>query len=412
MNDYRSKKCCQDFSDLSKTFKIYKKEREHIISELKSDPSGLTQKLWSEYLSNDKHCMKNSGHGQIYSNSECIPCFNLAIMVDHDIVDIKKSFQVLDKNLIIIKNEIGNVGSEISENDKSMAVNFLKKNKVLLTCGTQDISELTFFRSDKFTNNLLIWWIVDNILKSEGESMLTLHNGYVCGNSGFLLTDYPIIGGFDKLIMYQTEKLVSIEKTVETIMNQLRNKLKILSKYYFSHGNPDINRLTFSQLENNENDEKSERIEHSERSERSDEHSETDNFDLHIIDYNYSSITLENVRIYPKSVRAEMLLKNGSIDIDISDGMYKIKDDKSILFHYIRHAGLPLYSTSFDYYNFMISLMKKKVFRDAVYSHSHLNERWESLWMSDDISNVNEMIKNNKSNLDIMSNKWLRCNPF
>lgn len=388
MNDYRSKQCCEKFSNLDTTFDDYLEERNGIITELQSSAPALSSKLWTKYLSKDKHCKKNSGHGDLYSNSSCIPCFNLSIMVDYDIVDTKKSFKVLDRDLIVIKNEIGNIGSEISERDKLMAVNFLKKNKVLLSCGSQTVDNLTFFKSDKFTNNILVWWLIDNIFKTKNVESLTLHTGYICGNHGFLLCDYPTIGGYDKLIAHQMKKGKSIEKTVERVMNQLKSKLMILSEYYFSHGKPDINRLTFGYPPDKEE------------------------FELYIIDFTYSSITVTNTRVYPKSVRAEMLLETGSMNIDIEDGMYKISNDKTVLFYYIRHAGLPFYSTSFDYYNFMISLMKKKSFRDVVYNNHHLNVQWEELWKAEDVSSVNEMINDNIDNLEIMSNKWLKCNPF
>lgn len=402
MNDYRSKECCEKFSNLNDTFKHYSDERSFIIDELQNNPSNLASKLWSSYLSNDKHCMRNSGYGQAYDSNSCIPCFNLSIMIDHDVVDTKKSFRVLDKDMIVIKSEVGNVGCEISEKDKLMAVNFLKKNQILLSCGSQPVEDLTFLKSDTFTNNILVWWIADDILKNNNLSSLTLHTGYICKNSGFLLTDYPTIGGYDKLIAYQHKKGISMEDTVERIIKQLTDKLKILSKYYFSHGNPDINRLTFGYNNNFSEDD----------SEASHSYVENNDFELYIIDYTYSSITIGNTRIYPKSIRANMFLETGSMDIDIQDGMYRITDDKAVLFYYIRHAGLPFYSTSFDYYNFMICLMKKKDFRDTVYNTPSLNQQWEHLWNPIDIVRINDMVEKDKPISEIMSDVWLRCNPF
>lgn len=421
MNDYRSKECCEKFSNLNDTFKHYQDERKAIIEELQKDPVNLTNKLWTNYLSNDKYCMRNSGHGQAYDSNSCIPCFNLSIMVDHDVVDAKKSFQVLGFNMIVIKTEVGTPGCEISEKDKTMALNFLKKNQILLSCGSQPVDELTFLRCDTFTNNMLVWWIVDDIFTNKNLPSLTLHTGYICKDSGFLLTDYPIIGSYDKLIEHQRNKGVPIENTVERIIQQLKTKLQVLSQYYFSHGNPDLKRITFG-YHNSETENDIIQSQEMETSYSYEEemvtntqdytNSEDKDFELFIIDYTYSSITIGNTRIYPKSVRANMFLQNGSMNIDIRDGMYRISDDKSVLFYYIRHAGLPFYSTSFDYYNFMICLMQKKNFRDAVYKTPHLNQQWEDLWESVDIAKINDMISKDKPVSEIMSDVWLRCNPF
>lgn len=389
MNDYRSKECCEKFSNLNESFWNYEVERDMILTEIKTDPEKLSKNIWKKYLSFDKFCKRKSGHGDLYSPNMCIPCFNLSIMIDHDINDPKKNFKVMDKNLIVIKKSIGNLNAEVSERDKIMASNFLKKNKVMLSCGSQDVSDLTFFRSDKFTNNVLVWWAVSKIFSLENVRNLNLYTSYICGNDGFLLTDFPQIGGYDKLIEYQRKKGIPDEDTSELIIQKLKQKLMILSDYFFSHGKPNLQRLTFSESENDKED-----------------------FELHIIDFTYSSITIGKVRIYPKSVRANMMLENGKMTIDIQDGMYKIHEDKEILFEYIRHAGLPFYSTSFDYYNFMISLMKKPSFFQAVYQRENLKSEWENLWEIDDIPIVNEMIRQNKRTCEILSNKWLLCNPF
>jgi hypothetical protein len=147
MNNYRTKKCREDFSNLNNTLKLYKKERHFILSLLESNPEELSQKIWNEYLSFDRSCMKNSGYGNIYSSNSCIPCHNLSIMLDHDKADVRKHFSFFDKDLIVIKNDLGKVGAIVSENDKQMAEIFLKKNKILLSCGSQEIEALTFFKS-------------------------------------------------------------------------------------------------------------------------------------------------------------------------------------------------------------------------------------------------------------------------
>jgi len=403
---YRDISCCNNTRNIDNTLSKYVRERDHIIKTLSKYPSELVDKIWSidGYLSNDPACMCHAGKHKKYTSYTCPPCINMGRIIDYDSEKIGRPFLVecgekVGHTFVLITLPVGHIGLDTGNNDKSQAKKFLEEHQNMLKCGTQEIDGLTFIKSDTFTNNILIWWIIDKIFQNKGlPYALPLHTAYICRRRGFLLSNSPTIGNYEQLKQVAITKEWDRYDTCLSICKQLGVILDVLHKYFFSHGNPHTDMLLFSDEDN--------------------EHQYGDvlissNFIMHVIDFNYSSITCEKTRLYPKTERNDILFNHCMLQIDIKDGKYYLTNKSDILFNYIRHAGLPIYSSSFDFYCFIVCLMLDSYFYDSVVKDARLYNAWESIWTPADLDVIESRIKKNKDKdvdtVRLLERLWLQC---
>lgn len=405
--DYRRLSCCNGTRNIDEVLSKYIVERDNIIKLSVNNPVELTSKIWSidGYLSNDPKCMCNAGKLKKFTHYKCPPCVNMGRLIDYDDEKLNKPFfiecgDMVGNMFIFISHPVGKLNTTIEEQDKKSAQKFLSDHINMLTCGTQEVEGLTFVRSDIFTNNILVWWTVDKIYEQKSLPFgLNLHTAYICRDEGFMLSNAPTLGSYKKLKNRAIEMKWDRYKTCSSICKQLGIMLDVLHDNFFSHGNPHLDVLLFSEQETD--------IDYNDISLSSD-------FLMHIVDFTYSSITNGNTRLYPKTERSDILINCQTLHIDIKDGRYYISNKSDILFNYIRHAGLPIYSSSFDFYCFIVSLMLDKYFYDSVKGDPFLNKAWESIWLESDLEIIENRIKKNMNkNIDIvrlLSKLWLECN--
>ncbi len=127
---------------------------------------------------------------------------------------------------------------------------------------------------------------------------------------------------------------------------------------------------------------------------------------LKLLDFSTSSCTIEkNLRLYSKNVVADEQLKNKTFTpildtVNDEVMVYKLKDPKKypkaiVLYNYMKHLGLPIYSSSFDAYAFMIVLMSDKSFYVTFQKYDKLKNFWKNMWVNkEDFKKINERLEN------------------
>lgn len=399
---YRDILCCDSTRNIDNALSRYKHERDTIIRLLSRDPSELKDKIWSEngLLSNDPRCMCHAGKHRKYTSYVCPPCANMNRLVDYSKANPNKPFLIecgekVGTSFILIPLDVGNTSFDIGVADKEKAKKFLADHRSMLTCGSQDIDDLTFVNSDIFTNNILIWWIIDMIFQSKGlPYTLPLHTAYICRHKGFLLSESPTIGNFKQLQKYANDKQWSAVDVCTSICKQLGVMLDVLHGWYFTHGNPHCDVIVFSE----------DALEHI-----YDHVTVSSSFTMHMVDFTYSSITYEGNRLYPSSDRSSVLFNRYMLNIDIQDGKYKLTNESDVLFNYIRHAGLPIYSSSFDFYCFIVSFMMDPYFFRSVKSDPVMSAAWKSIWLDGEIEKIERRLRKGGDVVRTLNGLWLQC---
>jgi hypothetical protein len=395
--DYRNLKSTECTRKIDNMLARYLKERNTVVSDLSEKPVKLANKMWEKILSNDPLCMVNCGLMNRYSSYACAPCININRIVDFETTELGTPFIIecgkkVGTYLTVLKISTGGINIEVSDSDKAKAVRFLKDNGLMLSCGSQDISPLTFLRSDDFSNNILNWWTIDSIFeKKKLPYSLPLYTAFLCRNDGFILFESPTLGNYYQIIDSRDD----LKETVVSIFKQLGVILDVLSPYHFSHGNPCGDVLVFTDEE----------MSHAYKGINI-----TSEFTMHLADFTYSSLTTGKTRIYPRSDRSSKVL-NSTLDISIKDGLYRLSNKSEVIFAYVRHAGLPIYSCSLDLYCFVVSIMSiAKVF-NIVKKDESLNSLWRSIWSEGDINEVERVIAKypNIDPIKLLSRKWLQC---
>lgn len=323
-----------------------------------------------------------------------------------------------------------------------------------------------YLGSDPFTNNMLINYYLNEELSSiKIPHILHTDISFVCNNSGYNINEYIDIQNIQNFQEFPQflensdkpsptskadDKLPLSKSVVQSIIVQLFACLHALRKYDFSHGNVNTENLKF----------KKEPVSYIH-----DGVHVSGPVTLKMVDFEKSgcSVIKKNgkfLRLYSKSVVADEELKKriyepiietvnldgdkldnlDNLDGDKLDNLegnkldnlerdkkvtaYKLKNPckclkESILFMYMKHLGLPVYSASFDAYSFMVVLMADRSFYSTVISDSHLNKFWKNMWIKiKDFDVINERIKEfheqtkNISLNDVLktlSELYLRC---
>lgn len=396
---YRSLRCTDSTRNVDKAILRYITERNIIIEKLANDPSSLTKEMWV-ILSNDSYCMVNCGELKKFNPFICSPCKNMNSLVDFEKTKLGQPFIIecgkkVGTYLSILKVMAGKTHLEISEKDKESASKFLERNNIMISCGSHDISDLTFLKADTFSNNILNWWTIDSIFESKKlPYSLPLYTAYICRDDGFILFESPTLGNFDKIVVKSDTK--SLKSTIISIFKQLGVILDVLSDYYFSHGTPSSEVLVFTEEE----------ISHEYKGVKV-----VSEFVMHLADFSYSSLTKGKTRLYPHNGMASSIIASSNMNITIDRGMYKLSNKSEIIFVYIRHGGLPIYSCSLDFYCFLVSMMSNKKVFELVKNDKDLYKLWKSVWNSDEVEIIETEIQKwpNEDPMKVLRNKWLQC---
>ncbi len=472
MSDSSSSLCALNDGDMIGYIKItqnidnmlgqFTKDRNYIVYLVNNDVNKLIIELWtpSSPVCFDNKCLFNMGktlqertleeriEGNIVVNEgvvnyyNCPQCKNMRRLIDFTQTQIGEPFYIecgssAGKQLVMTETDISKlfIIKESPPRAVSRALNnpyITNLNKCSAGCNitesdicvVKNYQTMDYIGSDPYTNNLLINWYLNNKLKEMGiPNIIKMHIGFVCSGKGYCLYEYPDIGRLRHLQEHpkflehkerpsptaKADDKVPISKdTTRGIVMQLFGVLHALRKYDFSHGGPSSRSILFkkepcSYLYDGVHVEGP--------------------LTLELCDLYHSGITVNNQRLYNKSVIAdEELLKKPfrpiidtititpfSFNRDSSSSsnitIYRLKDpnqhfQEAVLFMYIKHLGLPIYQSSFDAYGFMISLMADRSFYLTVMNDESMYLLWRGMWLPQEFEMVQDKIQKLHSSPD------------
>jgi hypothetical protein len=446
------------------------KDRTKIITLLKHNPDLLVEKLWNtdSPICKDDDCLFQMGKTLSLSVEDilekgnacdslanfylCPQCKNMKRIIDltgnkrtkpgepfilecgekagaslyYEEKDISRLYLIKEKEPASVKKAYQN--PKIKELARCSAASCALPDKDAGNKLLKKYSDIEYLGSDKFTNNMLINWYLNSEIKSPNLNQMLI--SFVCNDIGYNLYEYSDIGKISNLQNYSEllqhtgkpsptakadDKTPIHEEVVTGIIFQLFALLHNLRKYDFSHGNPSTNAIKFDKEP---------------ASYIYDSVHVSSPITLKLTDFSLSGCTVDKkLRLYSKNVVAdeELKKKNFTPILDTVDDeimVYRLKDPKkhiksTVLYTYMKHLGLPIYSASFDAYAFMILLMSDKSFYSTCFNDKKLKTFWRNMWVyENDFQEINsklEYIQEEKTFLDhndiltILSGLSLRC---
>jgi len=428
------------------------RDRKKITSMLKENPNLLVQNLWqtNSPISRDDECLFHMGKS-LQSNIDdilnkpstvcdsmvnfyiCPQCKNMRRLIDFTTTSRDEGF------ILECGEKAGNMLYYEEKNITSLyLVKELQPYSVKRAYANPFIAELArcssatcaipsqeagsnlllkyleteYLGSDLFTNNMLINYYLNEEIFS--KHIIQTYISFVCNNNGYNINEYleiPTVQNFQEFPEFlessgkpsptskADDKLPLSKNVVQSIIVQLFACLHSLRKYDFSHGKPNTENLRF----------KKEPISYI-----YDGVHVNGPVTLKLADFSVSGCSVikkdgKQLRLYSKSVVGDEELKKRiyepiieTVNLENVDGkvtIYKLKNPckcvkASILFMYIKHLGLPVYSASFDAYSFMIVLMSERAFYSTVTSDSQLSKFWRNMWVNnEDFEKINERIR-------------------
>ncbi len=432
----------------------FQKDRNYIVSLIKNNTGKLIAELWtpSSPICMDKKCLFSMGTSQqVYSLEEriegntiinenvvnfysCPQCKNMKRLLDFKTNEIGKPFfiecgsragcqlivtQECLAKLYIIKETPPKTVAKILNSEYIDDLNRCSAGCNTDICTIKNYNKINYLGLDPYTNNVLINWVINNrMMELNIPNIINMEIGFVCGNNGYCLYEHCDIGRLRHLQEYPDyldhscrpsptatadDKIAISKDVVKGIIMQLFATLHALKEFDFSHGNPCSRTLLL----------KSDPCSYM----YDGVHVECP-LTIKLCDFHQSGITVNNNRLYNKSVVADESISRRSYKPILEStqitkfefdnkgviinpekvSIYRLKNpsgyyEESIVFMYIKHLGLPLYQTSFDAYCYMISLMSDRSFYTTVMNDESMYSMWRNMWLPDEFSKVQEMVR-------------------
>ena len=448
--------CCDWTSGVDNLMKQYKKDQKYIMDLVLNNPQKLIDVIWKPEgpLAIDENCGCKMGAGDIRSAFSCSQCKNLRRIVDFRDGAVDTEFTIKcgkkkGQTMIVRKMAAPMPFLEWDDEAKSRTSIYLRQYQQLSTCGSISYNpDFKCMSGDSFTTQILINWTLGKIFSDLGMKHIEpLHTAFICNKEGYLLRNINNSTNIPKKYISNDIINPTISKS---IFLQLLVMFKELSKYYFSHGIPSLNSLKFV---NEPHDYVYEGTH------------VTGPITLQLTNFTNSSATFNNVHLFPRSVHSTMYLQRVMFPPDIinrtvrmsycdevytclenasntcdsnlnnfedicsptSVNMYRLTNSTINIYLSMRHIGFPLYSGSFDFYCFMISLMLNPQYYNSIMADKSLYRLWAMMWTTDDLIIVEQRIKQtflpesidylknsnyldeNNLVIDIIRGLWLRC---
>ena len=452
INKYHDFECCEWTRGIDNLLFRYLQDREEVISLMLNDPDQLIRTIWKQNgpLAIDNECRCRMGVGEKRSPFACAQCKNLRRLIDFRIGGIEKPFKLecgesAGKNLIITSYTTAAPFLAWDDDAARRAKVYVQQYHDLTTCGTPNISGMKCITGDSFTIRTLILWIIHKMFTDKNLPHCPLmHTAFICRGIGYSLYDMPSIGTITELHKMAschnldvTTRSMSLKNGVaRTIIIQLLVILLELSQINFSHGTPSVHGLVFTK---------------DPVSYVYDEVQVIGPITLQITDLWNSSATFNKVHYFPKNLRSSVFIERNLFAPEISTravsmahcsdsatcpdsttyavckpksiSLYRLTNSTLDIYAAMRHIGFPLFVGSFDFYCFMVSLMCDKSFFDAVVHDDRLYRLWSMMWLHEDLSNIEQLIKETHANgeipagnraasntvINIIRGAWLRC---
>ena len=183
-------------------------------------------------------------------------------------------------------------------------------------------------------------------------------------------------------------------ETTRAIIIQLVASLSELSHINFSHGDPTVVSLVFNE----------ECLSY-----KYDGVPVKSEISLKLVNMWNSSAVFNNNHYFSKDVKSEMYLDSNSLlpDFDsfIKPGYYRLRYNNINIFKAMNHSGISIFSSSFDLYCFLISLMCDKSFHAGVMKNQKLCSLWKSIWLVEELDQIDKLI-NEHHMMDIPVNNF------
>lgn len=434
-NVYHDLKCCDWTLGVDTLLKRYANDRDEITTLIMTNPNKLVENIWKHDgpLAIDNECRCQMGQGVHRTEFSCAQCKNLRRLIDLAAAD--QPFQLecgekIGSTLLLERHNIIMPCLYWDDDALRRAQSYINKYQNLTQCGTPKMTNLRCISGDSFTIHILISWMIHKIFTEKGLPHIPLlYTSFVCKNIGYELYDVPDIGPWselDKINDYHQPNGALDVNVAHTIILQLITSLHELSKINFSHGSPDIHSLIFT----------SDPISY-----KYDGVHVEGPITLQLTNLRNTSATFNNVHYFPKKVKTELVLESNAFvpeiltrrvtmaycqgrNLGVCDGknvaLFTLNTSTADIYSAIRHIGFPLYVGSFDFYCFIINLMCRKSFFDAVINNPNLNKLWSMMWLAEDKSNIETRLKQNfetesqDATINIIRGAWLRCDivPF
>lgn len=415
----------------------FSNEKTKIIQMLMSDIETLIQILWTERspISHDDHCLCRMGlYPQgitIGNNAICPSCRMIGRLTnlnkDSGSCSIVLEYAKYKGYKLDVRSYHCNKFFIFKRESMTFnAQRFLVNHNEYIACepDLEYAMDSIYIGSDRFTNQMLNTWALESILSLSGlPSPQQMHHGFVCGNVGYGLYDFPDIGSIRDLALKYTnnDKVMKVEHAIQ-LTRQLICILHALHDYAFSHGSPSIQSMKFS-VDKVNCTYKGKEL--------------NCNFSLHLSNFDYSSISIHYIGAQEDSKNIFRLYchSNKTVNVDHIDNESKIEQKRFVngsheiltfrlpknINDYIvrlRHTGVALHRSSYDLYSFWMSLMLYTPYRQAISQSPEYMNLWRELWISDEYQIVDNKLNNN-NNYEIhnnptswLQNLWLRCSAI
>lgn len=403
---------CDHTRGIDNLLERYHQDRNETLAYMIMDTDKLLETIWKQDspLSIDNDCKCNLSNA--FTSYACSQCKNLKKIVDLKIGAVNKPFMIqcgdlAGKSLLISAEASSQQQLKRDETAAARAKHYRQQYSKLSSCGTPDVKDA--ISGDSFTIQCLITWLVNKLFEEKGlPHCPILHSAFVCNRVGYQLKEYQ-----------SKMDLVKITpSTARSLILQLMVALTELTTISFSHGNPTFDSLIFtkepvSYLYN--------------------EIDVTGPITLQITNLTNSSASVNGTHFFPQNIKSEMCMQSNmfspviyskpivmahcSSTVNQDDKvckpetavLYKLSSKTMEIYNAIRHIGFPLYSGSFDFYCFMLSLMLQKSFNDCVMSDHNLHRLWAMMWIEEDLIEVEKQLGQKLQVIDIIKNKQLRC---
>jgi hypothetical protein len=450
-NRYHDLECCEWTRGIDTLLSRYAQDREEITDLIMNDPDELIATIWKQdgILAIDNTCRCRMGCGDKRSPFACAQCKNLRRLIDFRLGGVERPFRIecgdsVGKNFIVSSTNITSPFLAYDDESTRRAKLFVQQYQYLTSCGTPDIHDMECVTGDSFTIRTLVLWMIAKMFAEKNlphiPSLLTV---FICSGVGYSLYDMPTIGTVSELHKIEAyhNKTTLKSEIARTIIIQLLVTLLELSNVNFSHGTPSIHGLIFNK----------EPVSYS-----YDGVHVTGPITLQITDLWNSSATFNDYHYFPKNTTSSMCIERNMFVPEITtktismahcydigntpcsgDGpcpdstvydvckqrnvvIYRLTNSTLDIYNAIRHIGFPLYSNSFDFYCFMVSLMCDKSFFDAMNDDPKLYRLWSMMWLIEDLPNVEHLIREahdiqcgnraaSSMVINIIRGCWLRC---
>jgi len=366
-DSYHTIDCCDKTLGIDNLLYKYQTDRDLIINMMIKDPNKLIKTIWSvnSPLAVDNNCLCKMSKRSYFM---CAQCKNLSRIMDFRI-GINNPFRIecgtfTGKQVTVSETMVPSPFLEWDNQSSYRAKKYRQQYEIKTS------QELKCITGDNFTIQTLINWIISDIfIKNNLNHVPNLYTSFICNNIGYSLTDNPII-----------EKKSSITKS---IILQLLVILTELAKYDFYHGDPSLKSLIFTK------DPVSYKYENL--------HIEGP-ITVKIDNLSNSSINFHNIRYFSNNNQNIMYIERNTFVPEINTmklqnkSFYKLTSNNIDIYNAMRHIGVSLFSNSFNFYCFMISLMCNKHFYNDIVNNTNLYGLWEKMWLPENLDNVNDLI--------------------